>query len=527
MRSAEAVFEMPRAETHLRACALAEARLLNMPHHIVIGRLRHLDAHNLARLGHSVVDVGDAVHLDRLPGVPSGQQVVALRTRPFDEHLQRLPHQRLVLRPVDAPLQSHDFAPPLAGDLGRHLIGHGRRRGPLLGAELEDAQPLKARELDKRLERLVILLGLARQPADERRAQRDFWNALAQPGDELANKGRARPPSHGAQKPIADVLQRNVEIGHHLFLASENGDELVRDGAWIGVVQSDPAQTLDLDERPQQSLQPRPSSEVVSVSRQILRDEADLDATFTRQRPRLGHHVLNRPRTLRSANRGDDAKSATVVTALAHLHKRRETRCRSHARHRRRMNEPWLAHKIARQIPVPKQRRHLVEPPCADKVIDLGHGLHQLRHMPLRQAPSGHELLTIAPGPQLAHLQKRVDRLLLRVANKRAGIDDNDLRLLWIVRPHKARIDKSAEQYLAVHAIFGAPQRNKMNPARAGLSLRLGLSFHGGALEGFLIEFQPLKDAFPNCFHLRPGAHLIVFVLQRTAIQKPLQRGAI
>jgi len=62
-----------------------------------------------------------------------------------------------------------------------------------------------------------------------------------------------------------------------------------------------------------------------------------------------------------------------------------------------------------------------------------------------------------------AHLEDRLDRLLLGGADEAAGIDDDHLRLARIPHHLEAGLVAHAEHDLGIDAILGAAERYKMN----------------------------------------------------------------
>ena len=70
----------------------------------------------------------------------------------------------------------------------------------------------------------------------------------------------------------------------------------------------------------------------------------------------------------------------------------------------------------------------------AEEVIDLGHLRAELGRVALREAARDDELLAGAELLQLGHLEDRVDRLLLGLADEAARVDDDDLGLVGLGR---------------------------------------------------------------------------------------------
>jgi len=59
-------------------------------------------------------------------------------------------------------------------------------------------------------------------------------------------------------------------------------------------------------------------------------------------------------------------------------------------------------------------------------------------------------------------LQDGVDRLLIRLADEGAGIDEDDLRALRLLDEAVARVEQAAEHHLAVDPVLGAAERQQV-----------------------------------------------------------------
>ena len=155
----------------------------------------------------------------------------------------RLPISAAVLLAVDPLLDGHDLAPAPLDDLLRHLVRRSRRRRcPPRPSTGSSPAARSAASADELLEQLEVLLGLARQPDDERGAEGEPRDARAQLG-RAARSRNARVPAapHRAQQPVRGVLQRHVQVLGDLRLARHHLDQLVGEDARVGVVQADPA----------------------------------------------------------------------------------------------------------------------------------------------------------------------------------------------------------------------------------------------------------------------------------------------
>ena len=90
----------------------------------------------------------------------------------------------------------------------------------------------------------------------------------------------------------------------------------------------------------------------------------------------------------------------------------------------------------------------------ADELVDLGHLGRQLLRVALRQAAGDDQPLARPRLLVAGHLQDRVDRLLLRLADEAAGVDDDDVGGLGRGDQAVARVGGVAEHDLGVDAVL-------------------------------------------------------------------------
>ena len=145
---------------------------------------------------------------------------------------------------------------------------------------------------------------------------------------------------------------------------------------------------------------------------------------------RLAHDGLGRAAALRAAQLGDDAEGAGAIAALGDLDVGGVRRHRGAARRdvvveeARRLGDADARGRAADRV---GDGADLVG---AEEVVDLGHLVGQLARVALREAARDDQALAAAGLLVARHLEDRVDRLLLGLADEAAGVDDDDLGVL-------------------------------------------------------------------------------------------------
>jgi hypothetical protein len=96
-------------------------------------------------------------------------------------------------------------------------------------------------------------------------------------------------------------------------------------------------------------------------------------------------------------------------------------------------------------------------------VIHFGHFGGELAGVALREAPRDDELLARPPLLVGRHLEDRLDRLLLGLADEPARIDDDDLGVFGPIDVRKPRLLRGPEHDLAVDPVFDAAEADEVN----------------------------------------------------------------
>ena len=106
----------------------------------------------------------------------------------------------------------------------------------LFWAEGKETAPIQLGFFDEAQQLVVVFLGLTRVANNEVASERGVWAESADVGNALQEPVAIAPATHTAKVRLADMLQREVEIGYACF---EHGlDEFVCEIAWIQVQQS-------------------------------------------------------------------------------------------------------------------------------------------------------------------------------------------------------------------------------------------------------------------------------------------------
>ena len=114
------------------------------------------------------------------------------------------------------------------------------------------------------------------------------------------------------------MLDGQVQIRHHLFIAAQRGNEFIRDALGVSVQDADPADSLHPVQLVQQ-LADAVFAPVAAVGGGILRHQHQLPDPFACQPTGLGHSVGQRAAAQRAPDQRDGTVMAAVVAALGDL----------------------------------------------------------------------------------------------------------------------------------------------------------------------------------------------------------------
>jgi hypothetical protein len=92
--------------------------------------------------------------------------------------------------------------------------------------------------------------------------------------------------------------------------------------------------------------------------------------------------------------------------------------------------------------------------------LRLGQGLGQARAVPLGQAAGRHH-----GGTARGRIEQLINRILLGGLDEPAGVHQNDVSVCGVVRNLPAAVFQPGRQFLGIHLITGAAQRDKPDAA--------------------------------------------------------------
>ena len=200
----------------------------------------------------AVGEIRDAVDAGRLAVPAAFEQVLRLVGDAFDEDVDLLADHRLVASAADLALDLHELLLARTGDRGIDAVRQHRRRRARLDRVRERAGAIELRLGDELAQLVELGVGLAGVTDDERRAQHDVVDALAQLLHELARHAPRVTAAHALQHRVADVLERDVDVLDDLRLARDRVDQIVVERARERVVETDPLDAVDLAHRAEQ-----------------------------------------------------------------------------------------------------------------------------------------------------------------------------------------------------------------------------------------------------------------------------------
>ena len=99
----------------------------------------------------------------------------------------------------------------------------------------------------------------------------------------------------------------------------------------------------------------------------------------------------------------------------------------------------------------------------SDNRVHLRKGLSDLIRVALGHTAAGNQCPAASFLFICSHLKKAVDGLLLRFGDKAAGIHDDHICLLFIVRQVIISLADEPEHLFRIHAVFITAQRNKQD----------------------------------------------------------------
>ena len=225
-----------------------------------------------------------------------------------------------------------------------------------------------------------------------------------------------------------------------------------------------PDKAINSAQLTQKLRQPSLTVEVDAVPAGILRDNDQLFDTVGRQCARLRKQILHLPAAIFAAQRRDHAVRAVVIASLGYF--------KICIVFRRCENAPGL---IDRRVDVVETlvcmaRKQLIDGvynvvirPRAKNTVDLWQLLQNLLLIALGKTACDQNLSDSSFLLQSAHRKNIVDGLALGRVDKPAGVDNDQLRPIWIGQDLKARLPQQIQHLLGIDLILRTAERDHAN----------------------------------------------------------------
>src|SRR4029077_6795395 len=275
---------------------------------VVVVGLGDLAAIELARLRlhpfGNVVHEHLAVDFWCVHGSSALKQKIALVRDTFEDEIEFLSHQGLLLPLADLALDSHQLFAAAFNLALRQLLFLGECACAFLVGVAKRAHPVKLRVAHELTEFFKLLFSLSRKTDDERCAQRDAGNRTPHFFNRAQEDISARTPLHAFQNARRRVLQGHIDVGTDLFVGRNGFKQPAGDFVGIGIKKPYPAQVFNFSQLFQQQRQAILEAQILAVAGSVLADEGDLAHAGERQALSLGHYRLKTPRTELAAELG-------------------------------------------------------------------------------------------------------------------------------------------------------------------------------------------------------------------------------
>ena len=263
---------------------------------------------------------------------------------------------------------------------------------------------------------LKFLLALSGEAHHQRGADVDARHLAAQACQQVKRLLTADVAAHVGQHLVADVLQGNIQIAAHVVAARHHGQDVIGELGGVGIVQPDPFHALDIGHAVYEFGQHHAVLQVHAVGGQVLGNHVKfLDAPLGKTL-HLIEQYLHGYRRVATGNQWNGAKRAKSVATLRNLQVTV-------------MGWGGQATLIGEfvTIGVPQVGKHAFPVKLAIKTVNFGQRFNQVGTESLRQATHDKQVADFAFTFSLSQLQDGVDRLLLGISDKAAGIDHNGL----------------------------------------------------------------------------------------------------
>jgi DNA-binding SARP family transcriptional activator/Tfp pilus assembly protein PilF len=363
---------------------------------------------------------------------------------------------------------------PLLHDGGGDLRVHGRRRGTWADGVTEGERAGEPGRADQVQGVLEVLVGLAGEADDNVGRDGGVGDARPDPVQDGQVPVPAVGPAHRLQHGVRAGLQRHVQAGHHVRGLRHRVDDVVGEVPRVRGREPDALQALDLAAAAQQLAECGLVAELGTVGVHVLAEQRDLEDSVGHQRADLGQDVARAAVPLLTAQARHDTERAGVIAAHGDRDPGGVAGLAPGGQQRReglqRLGELGL-----RLVPDPGpfqqrgQRAHVVG------AVDHVHPRRALgdpRAFHLRQAAADRDLHPLAlVRQQMAEVPVQP---VGGVLPDRAGIEDDDVGSLAVMRGLVARLVEQPGQTLGVVRIHLAPVGANLVCPAACHTIRIG-----------------------------------------------------
>ena len=125
-------------------------------------------------------------------------------------------------------------------------MGKCRRPCAVLGRVRKEARPVERRLGEEIRQEVDVVVRLAGEPNDERRAHRRLWRGVPDTSNQVEMAVAITRTSHPTQQPSRGVLQAEVEVRGDHRVGSHLGDQRVAQLAWIQIQEAKHPKALDV-----------------------------------------------------------------------------------------------------------------------------------------------------------------------------------------------------------------------------------------------------------------------------------------
>ena len=145
------------------------------------------------------------------------------------------------------------------------------------------------------------------------------WDLLTESFNKFVSLLFCNVTSHPAQHIVRDMLQGDIEVFAYVFLLTHHSQQIPREMCGIGVMQSDPLDTLDVGHFLDKFCDMLSTIDVNSIICELLGDDIKLLCALTYKIFHLIEDLIHRPTLMLACYQRNGAVSAMAITAFADL----------------------------------------------------------------------------------------------------------------------------------------------------------------------------------------------------------------